>query len=1172
MTQADRTTVTDENKLPVDAPLRARALCAGLSFIVQAPAGSGKTELLTRRVLTLLALVDEPEQILAITFTRKAASEMRARVISALRIAGSGACAKSEYERQGKLLAQNVLDRDQQLGWALLENPQRLNLRTIDAFSATLAYRLPVVSALGAPAEIVENATPLYHLAAARFLDSRCDALDLVLLQLGNRLEHAQALFAEMLANRDQWGRLIHHNDMRALRRILEQMLEDLIESRLRALVDVLPLTLNALLPTLLTESARVRTELAGFDPVKIKPGPAQLLNMVELPDADVGAVPAWVAIAEILLVAQSSKPAQLRKKLDRRQGFAISPGDADALGVEMTELKRRKAQMTELLESIAEEQTFIEMLAEIRCLPMGGYGDDEWALLEQLLSELPTLLAELQVIFADRGVVDFIEMSTRASRALGTDESPTDLALALDMRIQHILIDEFQDTSQTQFALFEKLLAGWVDGDGRTFFAVGDPMQSIYRFRDGDVTLFDRARDFGIANVQLESLTLSVNFRAASEIVAWTNETFADVFPTTADADVGAVPYSRSIPHLTHTGSVTVHPLTDCHAEYEAELVADLTRAAITDNPAHQVAILLRSRAQAADIFTALQQHNITYQSIDMELLGDRPVVRDVLSLCLALRYPHDRLHWLAVLRAPWCGLGLIDLHALMVGSEQRTVVELMREAARIDGLSADGRERVRKFLSVIEPALISASRSALLPWVEACWLQLGGPSVCRNAVDVDAAERCFTHLQKLEAAGQLWQSSVMHTAMQTLYAEATDSADVQVHVMTLHKAKGLEFDTVIAPALDRSSRVDQQQLLNWFESGGQDATRVYLAPIMERGVPRDKMDKINLLVRQARRRCDEQEKLRLLYVACTRAKSHLHLTARTARNTSGELKTPTKVSLLYPLWHRFKSTFEIQDTHTAPHSRFPDTHISSAPESLDSHKFKSSQLPVTPSPLRRLPIDWCLPVMASFAWPEKERTTTIRENSVKFQWAGTVARDIGNIVHQQLQRFAQFSVLTENEEMMRLPELVSRQLKNVGVSNNRLQLAIETVVRALRNTVEDERGRWILSDAHEDAHSEWAITAVIGQEVRRVVIDRTFVDVQGFRWIIDFKTGDHQGSDLDGFLRNECERYENQLIKYADIIKQFDRRPVKLGLYFPLLQAWREIEYSPYSAKHGG
>ena len=144
------------------------------------------------------------------------------------------------------------------------------------------------------------------------------------------------------------------------------------------------------------------------------------------------------------------------------------------------------------------------------RCMICGfcrqHYSDDQWEVLGAILRLLPRAVVQLKFVFQSRGQVDFTEVSQASLRALATDEGPTDLALALDYRIRHLLIDEFQDTSISQYELVARLTAGWEPGDGRTLFAVGDPMQSIYRFREAEVGLFLRARAAGIAGVELQA------------------------------------------------------------------------------------------------------------------------------------------------------------------------------------------------------------------------------------------------------------------------------------------------------------------------------------------------------------------------------------------------------------------------------------------------------------------------------------------------------------------------------------------------------------------------------------------------------------------------------------------------------------------------------------------
>lgn len=185
---------------PPDQAERNRALDCSRSVLVRAPAGSGKTTLLAERYLKLLAQVDEPGQVLAITFTEAAAAEMRNRVLDELR--------KVEPSE----IAQRVLAHSKRLGWKLLELPAQLRISTIDAFCRVLALQQPLVSGLGGGLDIAEHPSDLYRRAARRALEqiSKQDAaltlaIERLLLWRDNSWKEIEDLLVSMLECRDRW-------------------------------------------------------------------------------------------------------------------------------------------------------------------------------------------------------------------------------------------------------------------------------------------------------------------------------------------------------------------------------------------------------------------------------------------------------------------------------------------------------------------------------------------------------------------------------------------------------------------------------------------------------------------------------------------------------------------------------------------------------------------------------------------------------------------------------------------------------------------------------------------------------------------------------------------------------------------------------------------------------
>jgi hypothetical protein len=258
-------------------------------------------------------------------------------------------------------------------------------------------------------------------------------------------------------------------------------------------------------------------------------------LGLDGLPPPALAGLPAWNGLAELLLTRDGA----WRRRVDVRNGFPAGKGPA----------KQAKERMMALLGVLGAETDLANYLHGLRALPDPGYSDADWSLLQALFSVLAAAAAHLRVVFRDHGKADFIETALAAGEALGEDLEPSDLALRIDYQLRHLLVDEFQDTSQIQHELLQRLTAGWQPGDGRTLFLVGDPMQSIYRFRKAEVGLFLDAWQGKLGEVPLEPLQLVVNFRSEQGLIDWVNQHFPRVFPGAGKGralrPVGGVPGS---------------------------------------------------------------------------------------------------------------------------------------------------------------------------------------------------------------------------------------------------------------------------------------------------------------------------------------------------------------------------------------------------------------------------------------------------------------------------------------------------------------------------------------------------------------------------------------------------------------------------------------------------
>ncbi|MBF0611969.1 MAG: UvrD-helicase domain-containing protein [Magnetococcales bacterium] len=1093
----------------LDAQARQEALDCQRSFIVQAPAGSGKTGLLTQRVLKLLAMVEEPEEVVAITFTRKAAAEMRGRILQALQN-GSGDPPEKPHDRLTWQLAQQLLRHDQQKGWGIGHNPSRLRILTIDALCRLLVGQLPLVSGMGGEAGLLEDATPLYQQAARESLRGLTEgaawgwAVRTLLEYLDNDRLKVENMLAQMLARRDQW---LRHVVEKPNRQELEAALVMVVQEGLRECHQQFPPVLQQqVLP------------LAGFAAQQLAEqgnnSLAPLRNLAEFPTADPQLREQWLALSQLLLTAGG----EWRRRLTVREGFP-------------PQFKGEKAAMADLLDTLSLHEGLRQTLVAIRLLPPLVYGEEQWQVLRALITLLPLAVAQLWLLFSQHSKTDFSEISQRALLALGESHAPSDLALRLDYRLRHLLVDEFQDTSLPQFRLLERLTAGWSEGDGRTLFLVGDPMQSIYRFREADVGLFLRTRQQGVGSgFRIHPLTLQVNFRSCSQVVEWINGAFTHVLPQKNNLLTGAVSYAPSTPHqspLPDPAGVFYHPLPDGSQEMEADCVVDLARQALSQDPLASVAILVRSRAHVPAILTALRKAEMAHHAVEIGRLSDSPVVQDLYSLTRLILQPAERLNWLAVFRSPCCGLSLADLTVLAPVDPQ------LPWTGEEEGLSLEGRARLQRVLPILHHFLSRRRRLPLRLLMEGCWLALGMSATVQSSPQWDDAMRYLELLAEMEEGGEIRDLEELHRRLTLTATAGKPGEGGGVQVMTIHKAKGLEFDCVILPGLARRPRQGETRLLHWQElSDRQDG--LLLAPVRQSGQQREAIsDYLRWLDRQK----EELETGRLLYVAATRARRWLHLVATPRSETQHK---PVSGSLLAALWEALSTMVELPETRNEEAPPPPSTQ--------------------PPFYLQRLPLAWS-PTPPPPWHPEENISPKEVVQTIDFEWAGEVLRLIGVVVHRMLCRLAQEGEQAwPPQQLERLRPVILTHLSTLGVPHSQMSTASQRILTALRATLQDERGRWLLFSPGEQ---ELALTGKIQGQFRRVVIDRTFVTSHGIRWIVDYKTGYHAGTDIEHFLDNEQIRYQQQLENYARLFRYTEHRPIRLGLYFPLLGGWREWEY---------
>lgn len=1120
-----------DDLLDMDAANRIAAINPRQSFIIEAPAGAGKTELLTQRFLALLATVNDPEEIIALTFTNKAAAEMRHRVVSSLKRAAAGVAPTEAHKFITYELGKEVLRRDAEREWHLLEHAGRLQITTLDALCGKLARQMPLLSRLGSQPAIVTDPEPHYARAVQATLQAvegdnwQAESIARVISYLGGDTQRFQSLMKAMLASRDQW---LRHTRTGIDLTAAEDVLTALISPDLRRLFDVVPYFLQQELMPIARHAASLAltAQANGKELGKAELHVTALENWDTFLEADPQDLTRWRGLAE-LLVTQEGK---LRSRLPSIPGFSAS--------VQGKKLK------TLLAENFSEMAA--PVLHRVRELPSPAYTQNESRLIEDLLEVLQVAVGHLWLSFKAAGEVDFTEMAQNALLALGGEDAPSDLQLQLDYRISHLLVDEFQDTSPTQVELLRKLTAEWSHQDGRTLFLVGDPMQSIYRFRKADVGLFLKIKQNGLGNIPLHARNLYRNNRSHEELVDWGNQVFAGVFSGCNDFHRGAVRFSPAKatkgPHP-HAG-VTWHPIIDTAddvsdseneemetaAEQEARAVIDIVRRSQAENPQGTIAILVRARSHLSALIGALRKHEpvLMFQAVEIEELADRQVIQDLLSLTHALLHRGDRTHWLAILRAPWCGLLLEDMHRLVADDHRSTVWALMHQESRVQTLSADGQVRLAHVRDVLTEAIAHQGRQRIRRWVEGTWQNLGGPLCLTSEADLLDAQAFFEVVDRLDGNGAL-DLHRLAVEVSKMYAAPNPNASPKLQIMTIHKSKGLEFDTVILPGLHRKPPSEDRKLLLWDEvldSNGQEQLVVAPMPTTTHGAKISEPCKFDLLQQfETERALNELQ--RVLYVAITRAKRTLHLLGCTKvdfKQNPASLKPPAKGSLLSLLWHVGESEFAETYQQMLEHEE-SITKISNEIQKLIPAEFNHLLVRLAHPKRPQAQND----LQGS---PQNTEPTPLfdMENYDEVADMDQWSADVGTLIHRYLEIIARdgldgWSV----ERVQSLHCVMERWLSQKGHSLEKAHSGATKVVEHMSTTLMSDRGRWLLGP-HEDAGCEVAFTTVENGEFRGHIIDRMFVE-NGVRWIVDYKTTSQEVTD------QQLVTYGEQLNRYRKL-----------------------------------
>ncbi len=1125
---------------PQDQGDRDRALDPQGSFHLEAPAGSGKTAVLLSRFLTLLARVTEsPQEILTLSFTRKAAGEFRERAIKYFSQREAPSPEVPPHERQ-------LLDLAHQAFWHLeRKNPSFIHLYLL------VPERLPVTTFHGFCAQLLKAAP---HEAGVplefQLLESEREAEWMkqeALEELRRRLSAKptgdptrQALVRRLVRLNNNWPRLAwelrnllsRRDTLKDFLALAQSSLEEegyaaLMDERLGQVVSHTLRPLAAGLPD--SELGRRWPEFLGALREEGAPLGADLPEYP--PGASREDVVAWQLLAQVLL----TKGGELRKQWAARYGFPPNFASTPWPGI---------------LRDLPAD--FLAHLKGCRTLPVEVFSVQEVRALHDLILLLHAAWEVYEELCRQRRVLDFIAVEEAALRLLQV-ESPSDLLLRLDWRLKHILVDEFQDTSENQMELLCRLLSGWTAGEGRTLTVVGDPKQSIYGWRQACLRLFLESKE-GLPceegrTLPLESLRLTTNFRATPALITWVNRVFGKTVMQDPRAAGGLI-FQEAYPGPGQEGGGAPYLALFADEErseargQEARWLAHQVSQAQDDLPMGQkMALLLFARTHLTTYLSALQEAGLVPKVREGLKLMDSRVVQHLHNLARALVRPQDDVAWATLLTGPWVAPDLISLAA---GAQAPGEVwpEKLGALAETPECSPEVALLAQRLLAARE----RVGREPLVDTVVRFLDEAGaweGLAAWEGALGV-ACARTYLGLL-LEAEEGLPETTFLKVdfALEGAYQPPDPRAeDSPLEVLTVHGAKGLEFHTVFIPfldwrPLDMGGNQPEPFLLE--EIPGTKAHVLALGPpAWEKGT-----ESSHRLVKRLKDERVLAEARRVFYVAVTRAQTRLFLSGVLPYRQE-KWAPPAKDSPLYWLWQHYRPG-ELPPGMTQLWPE-PLLRVEIFPEPPLARRAAIKPTP-TPPPWEFTPE--APPYGISF--PSQEAAfdlagEVLAAAAIAGDGDNLAARARGEVTHRLLETLAHGHRIPDE------PAVVAA-LVGAGVPREVAQGLSPKILAEVEACRKDPFFQGLL--ASEATVSEW----LLEDQPAAGVIRRGRLDLLAFDgrewWVVDFKTSRPlSGENWEDFLQMEGEKYRPQLLAYREMVAKArgisPPEAVRLALYF--------------------
>jgi ATP-dependent helicase/nuclease subunit A len=894
---------------PSDRAARDYAVDPFNNVVLEASAGTGKTRVLVERYVNLLRAGVDPDHILAITFTRKAAAEMRQRIVERLK----------EASRTSRLDAARWRDLRGRLG--------DIAISTIDAFCLGLLREFPLEADVDPGFELADDTEVLrlveealdQSLRTCRALAREDDDVALVFAQLGER--RLRVGLAALLARRLVAPELLRRFLAAGPRDLTAAVACGAARDRLRDLFGHLPGGLGSFLahgPTRHPQFAMLANDIA---------------RMCELQNIPHALAPLRVTVqgrAEEDLGTRAGQAA-FRAFVDRLRGYFLTQ-EGKPRGERFSGTPFRATDC----ESDAAWKRHRDLAAAIAPavaeIVRGFRRDLNVVLSRGVWRMFAVTLSQYRSALDARALLDFSGVLERAVDLLKQMDEFARSRYRLESRYHHVLVDEFQDTSRAQWDLVANLVRSWGEGLGLSadplppsIFIVGDRKQSIYGFRDAEANLLDEAAQF-IAALRTEAETrqaISVSFRSVPRLLAFVNDVFGTLGPESVDTAVPGRGFkyterdrfpeteittgqptagnSEPDPLLGLVVGETVHAAAEAVADEILRLLSGTTirdKATGVERPARpaDVAILFRSRESHREFEAALERRSVpTYVYKGLGFF-EADEVQDVVSLLRYLADPTSSLRAAAFLRSRIVRLSDDAIRRLSPGIAA-AIVEPTWGSAEVASLSAEDlqvltkvRTSVARWLTWVDRMTPAELLDAVLEET-AYHIEIRGPRRLQARENLKKFRGLIRRIQNRGYATLARIADHLERLAVGDESNATIDAIDAVSLMTVHAAKGLEFPIVFVVNVGRGTGAPRAPIRVATANDGAPAVAVadFQSEADEEAQARDR-----------------EETKRLLYVALTRARDRLYLAAtvqggacRPGRGSLGEVMPRSLINL---------------------------------------------------------------------------------------------------------------------------------------------------------------------------------------------------------------------------------------------------------------------------------